>query len=342
MTATTTIHKPAESMVIRTRRSLMRGLVHYRETIAVLVALVLTLVFAVTTNGVFLNHANMVSVTHVTAVLAIIAIGQSLVICAGEIDISVGSIFAMGAMTFLAVAPEFGVFTAVGAALLVGFMIGAFNGYLVAYLGIPSLIITLSSLFIFRGIAYMLVQDGALRIPLAERMAMDGYLAFGSGTFFGFNNSVLWMLAFMVVLHLVMFTMPFGNRLLAVGGDAKSATSRGVRVRHVKLTAFIVVGLCAAFAGILEANKVGYADGTTGRLMELEAIAACVVGGCALAGGRMSIIGTIAGAFILASIQSYLVITGTTPQLYLVVMAAFVICAALLDARVRQWALRLR
>lgn len=342
MTSTVTVDKQQISAAQRLMKSTFRALAHYREIVAVLVAIVLTIVFTMTTNGMFLNHANMISVTHVTAVLAIIAIGQSLVICSGEIDISVGSIFAMGAMTFLIVAPEFGVFTAIAAALIVGFMIGSFNGYLVAYLGIPSLIITLSTLFIFRGIAYMLVQDGALRIPLAERLAMEGYLLFGSGTFFGFNNSVLWMLGLMMVLHLVMFSTPFGNRLLAVGGDAKSATSRGIRVRRIKLAAFIVVGLCAAFAGILEANKVGYADGTTGRMMELEAIAACVVGGCALAGGRMSIIGTIAGAFILSSIQSYLVITGTTPQLYLVVMAAFVICAALLDSRVRQWALRHR
>lgn len=321
-------------------KRLLTFIVRYRESVALTVALALLVFFTVTTGGNFLNHGNLVSVLHVTAILAIMAFGQSLVICSGEIDISVGSIFAMGAMTFLGLAPLVGVFPAVGSALAVGLAIGAFNGYLVAFLGIPSLIITLSSLFIFRGVAYMFTEDGAFSLPLAERADLTGYLAFGSGTVFGFSNSLLWMLGLLAVFHLLIFTMPFGNRLLAVGGDSKSALSRGIRVRRIKLAAFIIAGLCAVFAGILEVSRVGYADGTTGRLMELEAIAACVVGGCALAGGRMSVIGVLAGAFILASIRSYLVISGTTPQLYLVIMAACVISAALLDTRFRDWALR--
>lgn len=238
-------------------------------------------------------------------------------------------------MAFLGAVPFVGVIPAVAS----GLVIGLFNGYLVAFLGIPSLIITLGSLFIFRGLAYMLSEGFPFSLTSDLRESLFAYGGFGSGEIMGFNNSVLWLLDLMLVLHLLMFTTPFGNRLLAVGGDASSALSRGVRIRRMKLLAFIVAAGCAAFAGVLQANKIGFADGTTGRLMELEAIAACVVGGCALASGRMTIIGTLVGAFVLSSIQSYLVIMGITPQLYLIVLAAFVVAASLLDSRFRHWAM---
>jgi simple sugar transport system permease protein/ribose transport system permease protein len=139
-----------------------------------------------------------------------------------------------------------------------------------------------------------------------------------------------------------MFYTPFGNRLLAIGGHKDSALSRGVQVRFVRFLAFVIAGACAAFAGVLEANKIGFADGTTGRLMELEAIAACVVGGCLLAGGRISIVGALAGAFILSGIQSYLVVMSVSPQFYLMVLAALVIAALLGDNQFRAWAVRRR
>jgi ribose transport system permease protein len=312
------------------------------EAGALIVAAILIVVFGATSGGVWLNTGNLQSILHVTAILALLAAGEALVICSGEIDISIGSIFGMGAFVFLGTAPLMGVVPAVVLAIAAGCAIGAFNGYLSSYLGLSSLIVTLGTLFVFRGLAYMLSEGWPFQIDTTTRQSLALYNWFGSGTIFGFQNSILWMLLVLAVLHVTMFYTPFGNRLLAIGGHKDSALSRGVRVRYVRFLAFVIAGACAAFAGVLEANKTGFADGTTGRLMELEAIAACVVGGCLLAGGRISIVGALAGAFILSGIQSYLVVMGVSPQFYLMVLAALVIVALLSDNQLRAWALRRR
>ena len=113
-----------------------------------------------------------------------------------------------------------------------------------------------------------------------------------------------------------------------------------MRVDRIKLSVFIVSGMLAAFAGTLEAGKLGSADGSMGRLMELQAIASCVLGGTLLAGGRVSLIGAIVGAFVLSSIQSYLVVMGVRPQWFMVLLGLIVVFAALGDRSLRQWALK--
>jgi ribose transport system permease protein len=336
--STTTISKAPAAR----KRSLALLLSRHPEAGAIAVAIALVVIFGATSGGVWLNTGNLQSILHVTAILALLAAGEALVICTGEIDISIGSILGMGAFVFLGTAPLVGVAPAVVLAIAAGCAIGAFNGYLASYLGISSLIVTLGTLFVFRGLAYMLSEGWPFQIDIATRASLTLYQGFGSGTIFGFQNSIVWMLLVLAVLHVMMFYTPFGNQLLAIGGHKDSALSRGVRVRFVRFMAFVLAGACAAFAGVLEANKIGFADGTTGRLMELEAIAACVVGGCLLAGGRISIIGALAGAFILSGIQSYLVVMGVSPQFYLMVLAGLVVAALLGDNQFRAWAVRRR
>lgn len=131
---------------------------------------------------------------------------------------------------------------------------------------------------------------------------------------------------------------PWGNQLLAVGGSLESARSRGVRVSRIKLSAFVLCAALAALGGVLEAGKLGSADGSMGRLMELQAIASCVLGGCLLAGGRISLIGALLGAFVLSSIQSYLVVMSVRPQWFILLLGIIVVLAALGDRWLRQWA----
>lgn len=322
------------------RRKLVKFFVENPESGAIVVAIATIAVFSLTSGGVWLNLGNLQSVIHVTAVLAILAAGESLVVGTGEIDISIGSIFGIGAFVFLGFSPGLGVVPAFIMAIAAGCIIGGFNGYISSFLGVSSLIVTLGSLFIFRGIALLLTENKAFSIPTAMREELVLYNMFGAGTIYGFNVSVIWMVAVLAVFHIIVFFTPFGNQLLAIGGHADSALSRGVKVRFIKLMAFILAGGAAALAGIMEASKTGYADGTSGRMMELEAIATCVVAGCLLAGGRISIIGVLAGAFILSSIQSYLVVMNVSPQLYLMVLAAIVIAVMLGDDRFRTWANR--
>lgn len=304
-----------------------------------LIGAVLIVIFASTSEGRWANLYNIGTIMQMTATLGLMSLGVALVIGTGEIDISVGSTFGMGALTYLWLAAHVDPSIAALAAIVVGAAIGFFNGLLVTWTRTPSLIITLGTLMIFRGIAIALTEGFSFSIPYAARKGWS-YFLLGGDVFLGFNTALYWLIAVLVVLMVMLKAMPFGNRLLAVGGSVESAHSRGVRVERIKLSAFVLCGLLAGFAGTLEAGKLGFADGSMGRLMELQAIASCVLGGCLLAGGRISLPGALMGALVLSSIQSYLVVTGVQPQWFVLILGVIVVLAAYGDKSLRQWALR--
>lgn len=305
----------------------------------ILIAVILVLLFAATSDGRWANAYNIGTILQITATLGLMTLGVALVIGTGEIDISVGSTFGIGALVYLWLAVRVDPALAAVVAIAAGAAIGAFNGFLITRTKTPSLIITLGSLMIFRGIAIALTSGFAFSVPYAERNSWSYYLL-GGGDPFGFNTALMWLILALIVLTALLKFMPFGNRLLAVGGSAESAHSRGVRVDRVKVSAFILCGVLAAFGGVLEAGKLGSADGSMGRLMELQAIASCVLGGCLLAGGRISLVGALFGAFVLSSIQSYLVVMGVRPQWFILLLGLIVVFAALGDRTLRQWALK--
>jgi ribose transport system permease protein len=303
-----------------------------------IIALVLVLLFTATSEGKWANAFNIGSILQVTATLGLMSMGVALVIATGEIDISVGSVFGIGALVFLWLAVRVDPALAAVVAVSAGAGIGTFNGLLVTRTRTPSLIITLGTLMIFRGVAIALTEGFSFSVPYNARSGFT-YAALGGADVGGINTAVLWMIGMLIVLTAALKLMPWGNRVLAVGGSWESAHSRGVRVDRVKLSAFILSGALAALAGTLEAGKLGFADGSMGRLMELQAIASCVLGGCLLAGGRISLIGALVGAFVLSSIQSYLVIMGVRPQWFILLLGLIVVFAALGDRSLRQWAL---
>jgi simple sugar transport system permease protein/ribose transport system permease protein len=228
---------------------------------------------------------------------------------------------------------------ALAAALACGTLIGVINGVFVALLDIPSLLVTLGTLFLFQGIGYAVTSGFSFAASNLVRKQFI-YNALGGGSIAGINTGVIWALIILLVLQLVVFEMPIGNRLLAVGGDAASSFSRGVNVMRIKFGVFVVSGILAAFSGVLDAAFIGYADGSFGATMELSAIAAAVLGGCHLAGGRISLIGTLLGAFILRGIQSFLIILGVQPQWYILVVGLIVVFASLADRTLTRLALK--
>lgn len=304
-----------------------------------LIAAVLVAVFSATTNGNWANAYNLGTILQVTATLGLMSLGLALVIGLGEIDISVGSTFGMGALAYLLLVSHVDPVLAALAATVAGAAIGLFNGVLITRSGTPSLIITLGTLMMFRGFAIALTDGFSFSVPYAARGGLT-YAAMGGGAVFGFNTAIIWLVLGLGTFTLVLRGMPFGNHLLAVGGSPDSALSRGVRVGRIKVIAFVLCGALSGFAGSLEAGKLGFADGSMGRLMELQAIAACVLGGCLLTGGRVSLAGAVMGAFVLSSIQSYLVVMAVQPQWFILLLGIIVVVAALGDRHLRQWALR--
>lgn len=329
-------------MSLSTLKSITRK---HSEIGILLIAVLLVLFFVATSEGRWNNSYNISTILQVTATLGLMTLGVALVIGTGEIDISVGSTFGIAALIYLFLAVRVDPALAALVAVAAGAAIGAFNGFLVTRTGTPSLIITLGSLMIFRGLAIALTSGFAFSVPYKERgtfsyFVLGGDNLFRFGTFAGVNTGFLWLLAGLAVLTIALKLAPFGNHLLAVGGSSASAHSRGVRVDRVKLKAFIICGLLAGLGGVLEAGKLGSADGSMGRLMELQAIASCVLGGCLLAGGRVSLVGALLGTFVLSSIQSYLVVMAIPPQWFMVLLGIIVVLAALGDRRLRQWALK--
>jgi len=297
----------------------------------------ISLAFAVITQGSWLSVGNMQSLSQLTAVLAVMAFGEAIVIATGEIDISVGSVSGIGALAFLGLAPVVGSGLALLGALACGILIGAMNGVFVALLGLPSLLVTLGTLFLFQGVGYAVTSGFSFAATDSVRQQWI-YNAVGNSGVAGVNAGVIWALVVLVVLQLVVFETPVGNRILAVGGDAASSFSRGVNVTKIKFGVFVVSGLLAAFAGVLDAAFIGYADGSFGATMELSAIAAAVLGGCHLTGGRISLIGTLFGAFVLRGIQSFLILLGVQPQWYILVVGLIVVLASLADRTLTRFA----
>jgi ribose transport system permease protein len=300
------------------------------EGVTISMVVLISLAFAVITQGSWLSVGNMQSLSQLTAVLAVMAFGEAIVIATGEIDISVGSVSGIGALAFLGLAPVVGSGLALLGALACGILIGTMNGVFVALLGLPSLLVTLGTLFLFQGVGYAVTSGFSFAATDSVRQQWI-YNAVGNSGVAGINAGVIWALVVLVVLQLVVFETPLGNRILAVGGDAASSFSRGVNVTKIKFGVFVVSGLLAAFAGVLDAAFIGYADGSFGATMELSAIAAAVLGGCHLTGGRISLIGTLFGAFVLRGIQSFLILLGVQPQWYILVVGLIVVFASLAD-----------
>ncbi|MBI1877761.1 MAG: ABC transporter permease [Chloroflexi bacterium] len=298
---------------------------------AAVVTLLLILGFTSTSEGVWLSDANMREVLRVTALLAIMAFGEALVITTGEIDISIGSIFGIVGIIYIALGPHVGAPQAILIALVAAVAIGVVNGFIVAYFRISSLVVTLGSLFVFRGLAYAATQTSPNYTADEAMKANPVYRFFGNSDVFGYNNALVWAFVALLFLQYILFLTPMGNRLLAVGGNAESAHSRGVNILYTRWGAFIACAFFAGLAGILQASNLGYVDGGFGRQRELQAIAAAVLGGCALAGGRTSLVGTLLGAFILSGIQSYLVIKSIDPQWFILLLGLIVVLVSLAD-----------
>jgi ribose transport system permease protein len=307
------------------------------EGITIGLVILISLAFAVITQGGWLSIGNLQSISQVTAVLAIMAFGEAMVIATGEIDISVGSVSGIGALAFLGLAPVVGSGLALVAAIVCGILIGALNGFFVALLGLPSLLVTLGTLFLFQGIGYAVTSGFSFAATDAVRQEFI-YNTVGGGNIAGVNVAAIWALIVLVVLQLI--ETPFGNRILAVGGDAGSSFSRGVSVTKIKFGVYVLSGMLAAFAGVLDAAFIGYADGSFGATMELSAIAAAVLGGCHLTGGRISLLGTLFGAFMLRGIQSFLILLAVEPQWYILVVGLIVVLASVADRTLTRFAIK--
>lgn len=271
------------------------------------------------------------NVTQFSAILAFVAMGQALVIITEEIDLSVGSVYGLAGVAFITLEPTLGVPGSFGLALVIAMLVGLVQGIAVVKGQLPSMIVTLGGLFTARGIIYVWTGGSIHNFSSAARNHPLTRLL--GGELFGVEAAIFWLALVGALLGLLLWATPFGNRLLATGGSRESAESRGVRTDRVKIAVFTLCSLLAGFAAILTLCNQPQTHVTLGENMELEAIAAAVIGGCLLSGGRGSILGAVLGALIIVSFRYELIALGAPSSWYISFVGAVLIVAVVFNQK---------
>lgn len=271
----------------------------------------------------FLTVANLFNITRTTSMIAIMAVSMTLVISAGELDLSVGSIAALAALAAaLAMQAGLGLVGGVAAALLAGLAVGALNGFFVTVINIPSFLVTLGMMQFVRGLDMRLTYTKP--VPIANATFNN---IFGSGSIGPFPSLFLWSIVVVALGHIVLKYTPFGRAVLATGGNRVAAGYSGINTGRVKFICFLITGAAAALAGMLYSGMMQTARYSFGTGAELAAIAAVILGGTSLFGGKGTIIGTFVGALLIGTINNGLIIMGLDVSEQNMVAGAIIILA---------------
>ena len=283
----------------------------------------------------FLKSDNLLNIANQIAVIAIVAIGMTMVIITGGIDLSVGSLIALSAV----LAAKFirdgaggvdtsplGMIGASLAAMAICGLIGAFSGAMITRFDVPPFIVTLAMMLVSSGLAYLTSQGQSIyEIP-------DSFIWLGRGAdLFGLPNAVVLMLALYGMAHVLMSQTRLGRYLYAVGGNREAARLSGVPVKRVLLFAYISSAVLAALGGVIMASQLKSGSATYGNMYELYVIAAVVVGGASLSGGAGKMFGTLTGAFTIAVIQNGMNLTNIESYTQKVVLGLVILGAVLID-----------
>lgn len=305
------------------------------ETSVIFGAALLVVVLMISTQGAWLG--NVPSVLRVTAQVGIIAIGQAILMTTGEVDLSVGSVFAFVSVIFIWLTGDAAlpVWLALILSIASGCLIGLANGLITTRFGVPSMIVTLGGMFIYRGITFLATQGASQALPRPIRQ--DAIIGFAKTQFFGFNISVYSLALLLVIFVFVFNRTRFGSHVAAVGGNADAALANGISPAAVRVRAFVLCSGLAGLSGLLILFQEGSVYSTSGIKMELESIAACVIGGCTLRGGVGSVWGAVLGVFILSSLKGGLMMLGAPTSWYITfvgaILVGFLVLARILNQR---------
>jgi D-xylose transport system permease protein len=359
----------------------------------VLALILLWTIFALLTDGIFLEARNFSNLIRQTAVTGLLSIGMVMVIITGQIDLSVGSLVGLSGMAAILVQVfmHWGLLPSLLTALVVGLVIGALQGWLTAYAGIPSFIVTLGGLLAWRGVAkgisrgntypvevrsfkdlgqdYLSPTIGTILMVIAiaaiiglvlrrnvtrkrhglESWSLIGILArisipsalvvafvMALNQYAGVPIPVLIFVGMALTGVVVTQNTPFGRYLYAIGGNSEAARLSGINLRRHVLITFCILGVLAGVAGIIYTARVGSAGPDAGTLLELDAIAACVIGGASLMGGRGTVVGACLGALFMASLDNGMSLRNVPDFIQDIVKGAILVAAVGLDVIVRQ------
>ena len=295
-----------------------------RQQLGVLLALILLIVIAHFVSDRFLTIPNLLNVVRQVAIVGILAIGQTYVILTAGIDLSVGSILGLAVVLFAGLLESHSIAVAVPLGLLAGILIGIVNGIGVAYARIPAFIMTLGTLSFARGLAF--IYTGGTPIPIIN----EDYYYVGNGYLLGMPIPSLILISTLIAGAIVLRMTPFGRCVYGIGSNEDAARLSGVPVQRYKIFVYAISGGCAALAGLVYSSQLGVGTPIAGQAYELDSIAAVVVGGTALFGGKGSVFGTFIGTLIIGVLANVLNLAGVDPfvqQLFkggLIIIAVFI------------------
>lgn len=289
----------------------------------------LIVIFAIA-SPVFLTPENFANIGRQTTLVSIMAVGMSLVIISGEFDLSVGSVMALAGVVAALAMQRFGDVWLVGAvvALATGAAVGLINGLLTTVLSIPSFLITLGSLSIARGLA--LLATGTRPVNILDE---SYYAIFGEGQLLGIPAPIIWTIVVAIAGIVLLHYSTFGRQIFATGGNATAARYTGIDTRRVKTLCLIIAGALAGLAALVLTARSHAARPDAGAGIELDVIAAVILGGAALAGGRGTIIGALIGSLMIGVLNNGLNLVGVDPSLQLAVKGLIIWFAVALGRR---------
>jgi ribose/xylose/arabinose/galactoside ABC-type transport system permease subunit len=280
----------------------------------------------------YLNPSNVSVMLKAIPILGVLALGVGMLMISGEFDLSVGATYTFtGIVMATLVETGWSAYLAAPAALLVGVLIGLLNGFITLRFAIPSFIATLGTMLFWQGMT--LFYHGATSIRFYPTASFSSLMA---GSFGFLEAAFIWYLLFTIMFWALLHHHKLGNHFFAVGGNKLAATAIGIKPKSVKMIAFAIAGFTAALAGILAAARVGSIQPGQGAGLELQAIAACVIGGLALSGGRGSVLGIFLGAALIYTIQDILLLV-RAPGFYLdIFVGILIVGAAIFNEYIRQ------
>ncbi len=273
----------------------------------------------------FVSTTSLMNILRQTAIVTVIAVGMTYVIAAAEIDLSVGSVAGLASVLTAMALSQFGLIPGILAGLLVGAAVGAINGALVAFAKIPSFLVTLAMMGITFGVAQWITSSAPQPI-----LNMTYNNVFGGSSVGPVPVLILWMLVVVTVGSVVLKKMRFGRQVLATGANKVAAEYSGIATRWIRFRVMLICSIGAALAGMLYAGRLQSGRFQWGQGDEMNAIAAVILGGTALSGGRGSVVGTFFGALLMATINYGLILAGLDTSQQQIIRGLIIVLAVAL------------
>ncbi len=296
-----------------------------RENI-VIVALIFLVVLMTALSRSFLTAPNLINIFTQISIYGIVACAMTFAIICGEFDLSVGSLIAVTTIVFIDTAKNYGFVVAVVMTLAIGILVGSINGFLVAKVKISAFVATLSSMVSLKGLALFYTNGKPINY------VHDGMYNLGNGSFLGIPFIVYMFLTLVVIGHLVLKYTKFGRNIFATGGNMTVAAMAGINVVYYKFIVFVILGAVTAFAGIIMACRLNSGNSLFGNDLALSVVAATVIGGTSLSGGKGSVVKTLFGMLVLGVLFNALLILGVQANWQDVIKGLILIAVVSFDA----------